>query len=511
VKNHIPAPWGHTRLPAAIMAAWVLTFGVVALHAQIIETSKDRVVTSLDVALPYLGTVKARSTSEITSSNWLLGCETLDRDFADYDQYKEFIAPLGIARLRMQAGWSKTETVRGQYDFDWLDRIVDDATGRGFKPWLQTSYGNALYPGGGGANLGAGLPVSAEALAAYDRWVTALVTRYKDTVEDWEIWNEPNFGDNTINTPEMTADFNIRTAEIIKRIQPHARISGLALGHYDGRFAERFFAHVAGKGKMDLFDTMTYHDYVYNPDANRREVMLLRAALEKHTSRVRLRQGENGAPSAGGPGRGALWDYPWTELTQAKWNTRRMLGDLGQDIESSVFSLVEMHYTHGPINRLNVKGLLKSDPSKRVIRPKIAYYAVQNVTSVFDDSLERIATLEHTHNLARGPDDAHLYTHTTDRALAVFGYRHRTTGKQVYTIWQRDNIPVDANVLSLQNIAITNGDFDQPVWVDIITGGVYEIPARQWSRNGRTYAFTGIPVYDAPILIADRSLVRLAP
>lgn len=497
-------------LPSFVTAGAVV-LGSDAARAQIIETSKDRVVTNLNVALPYIGTVKARSTDDITSSNWLLGCETLDRDFADYEQYKTFIGPLGIKRLRMQAGWSKTEPVKGRYDFAWLDRIVDDAASRGFEPWLQTSYGNAIYPGGGGSNLGAGLPVSEEALAAYDRWVTALVTRYKDKVRDWEVWNEPNFGDNTINTPELTADFNIRTAEIITRIQPGARISGLALGHYNQRFVDRFFARLSEQGKFGLFATMTYHDYAYNPDANRHEVLLLRTALEKHTRTVKLRQGENGAPSAGGPGRGALWDYPWTELTQAKWNTRRMLANLGEDVESSVFSLVEMNYTHGPINRLNFKGLLKSDASKRVIRPKVAYYAVQNVTAVFDGSLERLEDLEHTHNLESGAGAARLYTHSTDRKLAFFGYRHKATGKQVYTIWQRDNIPVDTNDLSLQKIVVTRGDFEQPVWVDIITGAVHEIPSSQWSRAGSTYTFTGIPVYDAPILVADRSLTRIAP
>jgi hypothetical protein len=493
-----------------LLAASAVVIGREPASAQIIETSKDRVVTNLKVALPYIGTLKARSADEITSSNWLLGCETLDRDFADYDQYKAFIGPLGIKRLRMQAGWSKTETVKGRYDFAWLDRIVDDATSRGFEPWLQTSYGNAIYPGGGGSNLGAGLPVSEEALAAYDRWVTALVTRYKGKVRDWEVWNEPNFGDNTINTPAMTADFNVRTAEIIKRVQPGARISGLALGHFNQAFVDGFFARIAARGKFGLFDTMTYHDYSYNPDANHHEVMLLRAALAKHTRTVTLRQGENGAPSAGGAGRGALWDYPWTELTQAKWNTRRMLGNLGQDIESSVFSLVEMNYTSGPIHRLNYKGLLKSDASKRVIRPKIAYYAVQNVTAVFDHSLERLRDLEHTYNIASAGETARLYSHSTDRKLAVFGYRHKVTGKQVYTIWQRDDIPVDANEVRLQEVVITQGDFDQPVWVDMITGGVYEIPSGQWKRTGSTYTFTGIPVYDAPILIADRSLIPVA-
>ncbi|MGN6827026.1 GH39 family glycosyl hydrolase [Paucibacter sp. M5-1] len=488
----------------------LLALAPTVVQAQILDSSPERVVTNLDIRLPKIGTVKARSTAEIAGSNWLLGCETLDRDFADYDQYKEFIAPLGIKRLRMQAGWAKTEKVKGQYDFAWLDHIVNDATRRGFQPWLQTSYGNSLYPGGGGANLGAGMPTSKEALEAYERWVTALVTRYKDKVDLWEVWNEPNFGDNTVNTPEMSAEFNIRTAEIIKKIQPQAKISGLALGHYNKRFVEGFFKHIGAKAKFGLFDNMTYHDYVYNPDFNHHEVMAMKAELEKYTKTVKLRQGENGAPSAGGIGRGALWDHDWTELSQAKWNTRRMLGNLGNGIESSVFGLVEMAYTFGPINRMNFKGLLKSDASKRVIRPKIAYYAIQNVTSVFDDSLVRLKDVEHTHNLASaGPED-HLYTLTTDRKVAVYGYEHRMSKKQVYTLWLSESIPSNSNDVRLQDFSVSNGNFEQPVVVDILTGAVYEIPAAQWNKKGNTYSFKNIPLYDAPVLVADKSLINIS-
>jgi hypothetical protein len=498
------------RLHYAAAAALLLGLALNPASAQSIQTSKERVSTNLAITLPLIGTVKSRSTSEIASSNWLLGCETLDRDFADYDQYKEFIAPLGIKRLRMQAGWNKTEKIKGQYDFAWLDHIINDATARGFQPWLQTSYGNTLYKGGGGANLGAGMPTSPEALAAYDKWVAALVNRYKDKVDNWEVWNEPNFGDNTDNTPEMTADFNIRTAEIIKKIQPQANISGLALGHFNKKFVDAFFKRIAQKDKFDLFDNMTYHDYVYNPDMNQHVVDQLRASLGQYTSKVKLRQGENGAPSVGGTGRGALWDYDWTELSQAKWDTRRMLGNLGTDVESSIFGLVEMAYTFGPINKLNYKGILKSDYSKRVIHPKMAYYAIQNVTSVFDDTLERLRDLEHTHNIASGGAAAHLYTHSTDRKLAVFGYQHKTSGKQVYSMWLSENIPLNTNELRLQEISIKNGNFDAPVLVDIITGGVYEVPASQWSKKGNTYTFKDIPVYDGPVLLADKSLIRIA-
>lgn len=479
--------------------------------AQKIDPSPDRVKTDFSISLPRLGTVKPRSTDEIPASNWLIGCETLDRDFTDYDQYKEYIAPLGIKRLRMQAGWDKTEKVKGQYDWAWLDHIVDDAHKRGLKPWLQTSYGNHLYPNGGGSNLGAGVPTSPEALAAWDRWVEALVKRYKTKVVDWEIWNEPNFGDNIENTPEKCAALHIRTIDIIKRIQPEAKVSGLAMGHIDLDYAEAFFKIMAEKGKLKLFDNITYHDYTYNPDSHYGKVMQLRAILHKYAPGMPLRQGENGCPSGGGSGRGALWDYDWSELTQAKWDTRRMLGDLGHDIETSLFGIIEMAYTSGPIHRLNFKGIIKSDSTKRAIRPKIAYYAVQNVTSIFDHSLQRIKHIEPTYNQSYVPKskDEITYTKGTDRSLAIYGYQHKDTKKQVFTIWSDDYLPIESNKTRNLTFTFANANIDQPVLVDIITGGVYEIPANQWKKNGAICTFTDIPVYDAPVLIADKSLVKI--
>ena len=475
--------------------------------AQKLDTSRNRVKTDLKVPLRYIGSVKPRSTAEIESSNWLIGCETLDRDFADYEQYKTYIAPLGIKRLRMQAGWAKTEKVKGVYDWAWLDKVINDAASRGLQPWLQTSYGNGIYPNGGGSNLGAGMPTSKEALDALDRWVAAMVTRYKDKVVNWEIWNEPNFGDNNVNTPEVTAELNIRTAETIKKIQPNALISGLALGHFGLSFSEKFFAYIAKKGKMGLFDNMTYHDYAYNPDGNYAKVALLRASLDKYAPKMKLRQGENGAPSEGGTGRGALWDNDWSELSQAKWDTRRMLGNLGHDIECSIFGLIEMAYTNGPISKLNFKGIIKSDSTKRVIRPKMAYYAIQNVTSIFDNTLERF-DIEHTHNVKDAEPNTFRYSMTTDRSVSVYGFRNKTTKKQLYTAWLDDGIPSDSNKTKIQEFSFTNADFDEPVFVDIVTGGVYEIPSNQWSKSGNTVTFKGIPIYDAPIVIADKSLIK---
>ncbi|GAB3219296.1 hypothetical protein GCM10027454_08580 [Algoriphagus aestuariicola] len=460
---------------------------------------------------PLIGKIKPRNANEIEASNWLIGCETLDRDFTDYDEYKSYLNPLGIKRLRMQAGWAKTEKVKGQYDWAWLDHIVDDANARGLEPWLQFSYGNSIYEGGGGINLAAGVPHSEEALEAWDRWVEALVMRYKDKVINWEIWNEPNFGDNLENTAEKAAALNSRTIKIVKRIQPESIVSGLAFGHIDLEYADRFFMALDQAGTLSLFDNMTYHDYVYNPDEHYPKVMRLKDILEKYNTVIKLRQGENGAPSSGGFGRGAIGDYDWTELSQAKWNTRRMLGDLGHDVESSVFSIIDMAYTAGPIKRLNVKGLIMSDSTKKAIRPKMAYYAVQHVAAIFDNSLERIVNIKQTHNRNYVPESKLdiAVTKGTDRSFAIYGYRHVDSDLQLYTIWNSDQIPNNSMEKRELDFSFANGHFLDPVYVDIISGDVHEIPKENWSREGEKFVFKNIPVFDGPILIADKSLIPI--
>lgn len=458
-------------------------------------------------SLPYIGSLAPGRIGR--DSNWLLGCETLDRDYADYDQYKEYLCPLGITYLRLQGGWAKTERVRGSYDWGWLDRIVDDAVARGLRPWLQTGYGNPLYPGAGGENLGAGMPLSEEGRSAYERWVAAMVSRYSEKVCDWEIWNEPNFGDNRTNTPEIAADFNIRTARIIKEIQPEAKISALALGHIDVDYVERFFRCIAQENACGLFHNVTYHDYVYNPDSNKLAVYRTRQIVEKYAPGLILRQGENGAPSEPNAG-GAMADYAWSEVSQAKWDLRRMLENLGNDIECSVFSIAEMQYSgNGPIQKKNSKGLLQTTAGNEVIRPKIAYFAVQHAAAVFDRTLTRIRNVRHRFRIDGTESDA--YWISTDRSVSVYGYENRQTGRRLYTIWKDDAIPGDDCTLTPLDFSFVDGNFKEPVLVDMMTGCVYEIPEEQWRREGRTDHFFRIPVYDSPVLLADRSLIEMLP
>ena len=155
---------------AALAAAISATAGVE------LSTAPDRVESPLRVNMKRVGTLAPRGVKDIRSSNWTLGCEVLDRDFAKFDEYKRFLAPLGIKKIRLQAGWAKCERAKGVYDFSWLDHQVDYALAQGIAPMLETDYGNPVYEGGGGWDLAGGFPTSEEGLAGTPGWTPSRST-----------------------------------------------------------------------------------------------------------------------------------------------------------------------------------------------------------------------------------------------------------------------------------------------------------------------------------------------
>ncbi|HCR89862.1 MAG TPA: hypothetical protein DIW50_05250, partial [Prolixibacteraceae bacterium] len=91
-------------------------------------------------------------------------------------------------------------------------------------------------------------------------------------------------------------------------------------------------------------------------------------------------------------------------------------------------------------------------------------------------------------------------------SISVFGYCNKTSGKQLVTLWLDGNIPNNTFETQMVELTIENGNFKKPVWVDLFSGRIYEIPKANWVRNGTNYEFK-IPVYDSPVLIADQSLM----
>ena len=475
------------------------------------DSSDDRVDTPLSVRMERIGTIRPRNVSEITGSNWMLGCETLDRDYADFDEYKHLIAPLGLKTVRLQGGWWKTEREKGVYDFSWLDKIVDYLRENDVRIFLELSYGNPIYEGGGGWDLSGGFPFGEEGIAGWERWVDAITKRYADKVATWCVWNEPDICDPSTpggaspKTPEDIAAFNVRTAQAVRKNVPagKARLAGLALARNDPMFLEKCLkAMGAGLG---LFDAIVYHGYAAAPESSYENVERQREVLSKYSPKAVLIQGENGCPSEY-TSYFALNSWSWSEYSQAKWDIRRMLGDLGHDVEGNVFTICDFNHVRHEVNR---KGLVRANGRHEVIAIKRAYYAVQNVAAVFDDTLSRV----------KKPCFS-----TVDLGLEVYEYRTRD-GLPVFAFWRSAAVSnpgkrAKGGLLKKEYVApgdsfeTAPGVFEMaappladPVWVDLLTGRIYAFPKKNQLVHSEGVTFVDVPVYDSPCLLAERTAV----
>jgi len=443
------------------------------------------------------GTLKTLPAKDIKSSTWSIGGETLDRNYTDYHSYKKYLGPLGARRIRLQGGWSKCEKIKGQYNFAWLDSVVKDAASQSVSPWIELSYGNPIYEGGGEARLAGALPTSTEALTAWDAWVRAMINRYKKEVTEWEIWNEPDLAGAAKITGDQYADFYIRTAEIIKGIQPDAKLMAFGLaGVQRIEFAEPLFKKLKEQGKLKLVDIFTYHGYSPVPEKSYPGIEKLRQMVWGYAPHVVFMQGENGAPSTPKAVTiGAMRDYDWSELTQAKWNLRRMLGDHGRGIATNLFTISDIHYEPGDhMVGVNTKGLLKTNPDKTIERPKLSYKAAQHVFTLFDSDLKI---------------DSSVHIASNEKSQSYFGYAHKKNRTSLVTIWQAGDRPADNYEAKKTNVTVEGGSFKNPVFVDLISGTVYEFPKGSWKKEGNKIVFNEVPIPDYPVVIADKSILRL--
>ncbi len=479
--------------PLRISLHFVL--GLILLAVSVVQAQE--IVPTVGIDWKIAGRVAPRSAAMIKSSPWSVGGETLDRGYATYANYRSYLGPLGAKGLRLQAGWANCEKRPGVYDFAWIDVVVDDALAQGVQPWLELSYGNPIYPGGGDAELGGGFPSSIEALAAWDRWALALVEHFKGRVHQWEIWNEGDLNKRGTAPAPAYVDLYIRTAEMIRRVQPGSQIWALALARSE-EYAEAFVAGMAARGKTGLIDAITFHGYPRNPD-DTAMVDRLRAITAKHGREIPLRQGETGAPSQYQENF-ALAKLSWSETTQAKWDLRRLLAHHAKDVPMNLFTMSDMHYASigkadAPV-RMNHKGLLATNPDQEIVRVKAVYPAAQALFSIFDDRLKRLPN--------------YPFTSTALRGLGLAGYQHEDGG-QVVALWFNDAPPTDANGVTPAVITLAAGRFREPVLVDLRTCLVYEVPPGTWQQDAGGVTFRNLPMYDSPLLIAEKAVVSLMP
>ncbi len=459
------------------------------------------------------GQYEPRSANAAPSSRWSIGGETLDRDYACYEAYKTYLDDLGAKRIRLQGGWARCEQQPRNYDLAWLDEIVDDALARGVQPWLELSYGNPLYAGGGTAALAGGIPHSPEALDAWDAWVAAMVRHFGSRVREWEIWNEPDLGVAYAKPPFTATDFaafHSRTVDQILALQPDARIIGMALAHLpqdwpkhlgDDTFVRTLLDAWKANGHAEKLFAVSYHQYCHVPEKHYPAFEAFRDQVRAYAPQVQFWQGESGAPSVpASQSVGALGDKDWDELTQAKWILRRMAGDMAHDVDvTNIFQMSDMHYANSDfLKGLNAKGLLEARQDLSIARPKLAFHAYRKMASLFGGNVRRLpltmqagggAGLE-VHAFSRGaPDDVAL------------------------VLWQGGTVPLPAaeSLHTPVDLVLEGVTFRHPVAVDPLNGTIATLPSNCLGRDAASegrFVLQAIPLSDSPLVLVEEASLQ---
>ncbi len=450
------------------------------------------------VGLEVLGKVRPRPATSIAASPLGVGFETLDRKMFDPEPVYPFLARLGAKWARVQTGWARCEPAKGRYDFAWLDAIVDRLLAIGIQPWFNLGYGNRLYTPEATNQFAVGwAPLWDEAARqAWLRFVGALADNFHDRVKHWEIWNEPNhknFWKPHKADPAEYVEFVRMTAPVIRQNVPGAMIVGPTV------WGPAYFKGCFEHGLGELVDKVSYHWYAAMPEYKyEASVAGCREVLAEHGLDKPLWQGESGCPSQSG-GAGAMASRPWTEALQARWVVRRTLSDLRLRVElSSYFHAVDMLYPNAdgtPDGRLNAKGLIRRSD----YTPKPSYFAYQCLCALFDAETQWAERPLEILPADEEPLD--------QSALLKAAFVRR--GRPLYAYW----LPADLRKeLRIRTVDLTIPDMpgallDTPVLIEPLTATVHRLPRA--ARSGRDWKIPAAPLSDCPLIVADRSTVKL--
>ncbi|NUP89258.1 MAG: hypothetical protein HUU25_05490 [Candidatus Sumerlaeia bacterium] len=323
---------------------------------------------------------------------------------------------LGLDWARMDLWWGVAEPERGRYDWGHFDRAVQAYADNQISLMAILCYGPAWNR--------SEAPVTGEDRQAWGEYVFHTVSRYRDTVHEWEVWNEPNIL--PFWSPEPSAaDYAevLRIAfEQAKRADPDCTVVGGGMAGPDAGFLRGVFEAGAG----ECFDVLSYHNYGnrVTRDGVRDELARLRGVLaEFGRADVPIWLSEHGIFT--GPG-------GVTEREQARDIVRVALWRFAEGVERHVYLSLRDWFGESDPQARDMWGLLDVDG-----RPKRSFAAVRTMA-------REIRQRPFAGEVALGTGvEAFLFGGVNDNALAIMS----TGGSREITL--------DAGVTHLMTVSLT--------------------------------------------------------
>ncbi len=175
---------------------------------------------------------------------------------AVYTNDFELLEETGIDLLRISFGWDGIEAEEDTYDWLFWDDFVETAVDEYgitlipyvmYTPkWAATNQDESYY-----------WRSPPKDYAEFGEFVFDLVTRYKDRIKTWELWNEPDIEWFWTGTVEEFAPFIKAGAEAVRRADPEATIVFGGIAHDPDFLLALFRDH----GVSEVVDVVNMHNY----------------------------------------------------------------------------------------------------------------------------------------------------------------------------------------------------------------------------------------------------------
>lgn len=480
-----------------------------------------------------IGRLQPKSSDQITASYWGIQAGAFD------EKTLSMARAIGVKWTRVLFGWGGVEKEKGQFDWSRSDETVDALLRFGITPFVTLTNGNAKYTGVGrydDPKLAAiygdspAPPLNDATRAAWLVFVEHAIKRYKDRIQYWEVWNEPNHR-KYWGAPPDGEDYGKLvhvTVRKIRELHPDATIIAGSTAGISPGFCDKFLAHC----EPEKIDIMSFHNYGTRPENRVYRMTELKSVLDKYNPNFDIWQGECGMASQSRT-TGYRGTGPWGHNIQAKWLLRQSFVDTWfcQATLSNYFKLSDDKTpTPGPTkrelteldkkfgaperngSRMHANGINQKCILDAVTgQPKPAYYAYQNLCSAMDARYHRIDP----EYRFRVTDAGHFYgigeyedAFPSVPLLASFQSSEATFLAYWLPWFPQENVAKYATV----SLAVKMGDvktgFKEPVLVDLLTGDVYALQEFE-TTDGKT-TFGKLPLADYPMAIAERGELALS-
>jgi hypothetical protein len=184
---------------------------------------------------------------------------------SEVDREYDLLDDLGVHWMLTDFSWSSIEPAENTQNLDAFKTYADNGKKKGKKilaildydvGWIHNGkYDDDKFTDGQRHNY-----ISPKEIPLFCKYVKKTVFYYKDQVDAWCIWNEPNLADRFWRgTPEEFFALTKAAAATIREVVPDAFIVG---GAFNTLASEEWVRGIFTSGAMDQIDAIAYHPYL---------------------------------------------------------------------------------------------------------------------------------------------------------------------------------------------------------------------------------------------------------